>query len=200
MCTGVVCLGRKRCGFWYNLAPLVWTFISLILIYKKEKKIEQNNKQQKTCLWLLPSTSEQTFKELLGSRNWNCANYKIQNFWSQIFRKNMFMTLQENSGKAHFFAKGYFTMPLPWKSSAIPCHWWLAQFSGMTACLVPYVHNQASKLRSMHSNSIWLSQWEGLGSQEYVGMIAIWFWDKESVLCLDCPQQFTQWTNPPWWD
>lgn len=40
---------------------------------QKEKKKKQKNKQ-KTCLWLLLPTSEQTFKELPGTRTWHCAS------------------------------------------------------------------------------------------------------------------------------
>lgn len=52
---------------------LLWygTFTLLVLICKMKKKKQKN--KQKTCLLLLLPTSEQTFKELLGSRTWHCA-------------------------------------------------------------------------------------------------------------------------------
>lgn len=119
MCWEVACVGRRRCGFWYYLAPLVWNIYTSGSHLQKEKQ-KQKNKQQKTCLWLLLPTSEQTFMELPGNRNWHWASKLVQNAQCQMLRENMTTALPGNSGEAHPFPKGCSTMSLLWNS--VPFH------------------------------------------------------------------------------
>lgn len=100
------CVCGQRYAFWYNLAPLVC--LHLWFSFTKGKKKKQKNKQ-KTCLWLLLPTSEQTFKELPGTRTWHCA--------SQVGTK--FLVPNVRGEHAYDSAGNLWQSPLPCKGSSI---------------------------------------------------------------------------------
>lgn len=134
--------GQEKVWLWYNLAPLVWNIYTYGSHLQKEKQ-KQKNKQQKTCLWLLLPTTEQTFMELPGNRNWHWVSQVGTKFW---------VPSTQGEHVYRYDSAGKLWSPLSFRQV---CHNAVAMktlcnamvlrpapFPGMTPFLVPYEYSQ----------------------------------------------------------